>query len=89
MKHFNITISGKVQGVFYRQSTSEKAKLLNLNGFVCNQPDGSVYAEAEGEESRLQELIEWCRNGPPRARVVNVAYEESELKNYSGFDIRR
>jgi acylphosphatase len=50
-KHFNIRISGRVQGVFFRASTKAKAEELGISGFVQNEPDGSVYIEAEGEEA--------------------------------------
>jgi acylphosphatase len=51
--HKNLYISGKVQGVFYRKSTKEIADKLGVKGFVQNMPDGSVYAEAEGEEADI------------------------------------
>lgn len=58
MKHYNITVSGKVQGVFYRASTKEKAEQLGIKGFVRNQSDGTVYIEAEGEVSQLDAFID-------------------------------
>ncbi len=89
MKHFNITISGKVQGVFYRQSAMEIALHLGLKGFVRNESDGNVYIEAEGTEEQLKKLIEWCRKGPARAVVSDVKVSEGEIKNFSSFEIRR
>lgn len=89
MKHFNITVSGKVQGVFYRQSTLEVAKSLWLKGSVRNEPDGNVYIEAEGEADQLAKLIEWCKTGPPRAKVAQVQFSEGEFKGFSSFSISR
>ena len=89
MKHFNITVSGLVQGVFFRASTKEQAKQLGITGFVRNQPDGSVYLEAEGDEASLQSLLEWLELGPANAQVENVDVEEDTVRDFSGFDISR
>jgi acylphosphatase len=90
MKRVSILVKGKVQGVFYRASTVTKAKQLGVKGFVCNEPDGSVYIEAEGDEEKLNELIAWCRVGPPRARVDEVIVEGyNDLRNFSGFEVAR
>ena len=88
MNHFNITVSGKVQGVFYRQSTLEIANQLEVKGFVKNESNGNVYIEAEGAEENLKQLIEWCRKGPSRANVSEVKFSEGELKNYEAFSIK-
>jgi len=69
----SVSITGKVQGVWFRAHTQEKARELDITGFVRNMPDGSVYCEAEGSEERLQELIDWCRQGSPAASVDKVA----------------
>lgn len=87
MKHYNITIFGKVQGVFYRQSALEIAKKLGVKGFVQNKANGSVYIEAEGITEQLQELVEWCKKGPSNAMVSEVKVQETEMKNYSVFEI--
>jgi len=89
MKHLSIHIEGKVQGVFFRASTEEKADELNIKGFVRNENDGSVYIEAEGEENALREFTAWCQHGPSRAIVHNVIVNEGVLKNFSDFEIRR
>lgn len=88
-KHINITVSGKVQGVFFRQSTVDVARQLMLKGFVRNEADGTVYVEAEGNVEQLGKLIEWCRKGPPRASVTDVHVTDGEMKNFSWFEIRR
>ena len=87
-KHFNITVSGKVQGVYYRASTKHKAEELGIVGFVKNQSDGSVYIEAEGEMPQLSALIDWCKMGPNHAKVENVHFVPGEVQGFKGFDIR-
>lgn len=87
--HFTILVSGKVQGVFYRASTVEKALELGLKGFAQNLPDGRVLIEAEGNKEMLEELVEWCKKGPSRAVVTDVEVKEGEMKNYSVFSVKR
>ena len=89
VKHFKIKITGRVQGVWYRGSRQKQARGLNLTGFTRNVKDGSVYAEAEGEESILNELIDWCKKGPELAIVERVEVEEGAIVGYSSFDILR
>ena len=89
MKHYVITVSGKVQGVFYRQSTIETARQLGVKGYVKNETNGNVYIEAEGTTEQLKGFIDWCKKGPTRAIVSDVMVEEGEIKNYSSFEIRR
>lgn len=90
MKRVSILVKGKVQGVFYRASTVTKAQQLGVKGCVRNEPDGSVYIEAEGNEEKLNELIAWCRIGPPRARVDEVVVEtQATLAGFSDFRILR
>lgn len=76
-----------MQGVFFRQSTYEKATKLGLDGTVQNLSDGSVEIHAQGEESKLEELLEWCREGSAQASVKEVRYIEQELRDYSDFSI--
>jgi len=71
-KRVCLIIHGKVQGVFFRASTQNKAKELGLSGFVRNRQDGTVEIVAEGNESRLLELLNWCRIGPDMAIVDSV-----------------
>jgi acylphosphatase len=89
MKHFNITVSGKVQGVFYRQSALEIADQLGVKGFVRNETKGNVFIEAEGTTEQLTQLVQWCRKGPAKAIVSDVKVEEGGLKNFSSFEIIR
>lgn len=88
MKHYNITVSGKVQGVFYRANTQDKAKELGIKGWVRNEADGSVYIEAEAEKEKLDQLIDWCKEGPSRARVENVHYDVGEVVGFEKFEVR-
>ena len=83
MKSVSIKISGKVQGVFFRKSTQEKAIELGIAGFVQNMPDGSVYAEAEGDDDAIEQFVQWCKEGPLLASVASV--EVGTLK-HSGFE---
>jgi len=87
--HKNLYIGGKVQGVFYRRSAKEKADELGIRGFVQNMPDGSVYAEAEGEASDVLKFIAWCHIGPEAAKVTEVKVETSELADFPDFRIWR
>ncbi|MBS1680279.1 MAG: acylphosphatase [Bacteroidetes bacterium] len=89
MKHFNIRVSGKVQGVFFRASTKEQADGLGIIGFVRNEPNGDVYIEAEGSEEPIKKFLEWCEHGPSRARVDRIQKEEGELKFFNSFVVSR
>ena len=89
MKHLNIRVSGKVQGVFFRASAKERAEQLGVKGFVRNVLNNEVYIEAEGEEETLQLFLNWCARGPSRAQVENVKAEESPLENFVVFEIRK
>lgn len=85
----SIIVTGKVQGVFYRQSTKEKAMALGLAGIVKNQPDGSVFIQATGDPGLLNQLVAWCRQGPSRAEVTSVQVETIEPRAFIGFTIQR
>ena len=88
MKHWNITVRGKVQGVYFRLTTKAVADQLGVKGFVLNQSDGSVYIEAEGDDFALRELLEFCQEGPERAEVDDVDYTEvSDIKGFKNFEV--
>lgn len=89
VKHLDIHVTGKVQGVWFRASTQEQALHLGVDGFVRNEPDGSVYLEAEGDDDRLQALLDWLNEGPPMARVESVTSNAGNVKGFRGFDISR
>ena len=81
-------ISGHVQGVFFRVETKRKADDCDVCGWVRNRPDGSVEAVFEGERDRVEEVLSWCRQGPPAARVDGVKILEQALTgDCRGFDI--
>jgi len=73
----HVIVSGRVQGVFFRSETRDEAKKRGVNGWVRNLPDGKVEAVFEGEEEPVKELIDFCKRGPPGARVADadVAWE--------------
>jgi acylphosphatase len=87
MKHIDITIKGKVQGVFYRASTKAVADQLGVKGFVKNEPNGDVSIAAEGDDISLDMFLDWCKEGPERAVVTSVENHEGELKNYRNFEV--
>jgi acylphosphatase len=88
-KHYNITVKGLVQGVYYRFTAHAEALRLGLTGFVKNLPNGDVYIEAEGSDEKLNRFIAWCQVGPPKAEVNEVNAVEGELKNFPTFEIKR
>lgn len=90
LKHYNIQITGKVQGVFFRISTKEKAEKLQINGFIKNENDGSVYIEAEGEEKNFDNFFEWLKikGGPLFAEIHKIKTKEGEIKNFNEFTIQ-
>ena len=79
MKSKLLRIHGKVQGVYYRESMKNEAKRLGVTGWVRNRKDGCVEALVQGEEGPVNEILDWCRQGPPSARVDKV-----EEKDVSG-----
>lgn len=86
---YAITVSGKVQGVWYRAATVEFCSRHGIGGFVKNLPNGKVYMEAEAEPSRLGKLIDWCKQGPLLARVGEVVYHEISVVGEKEFRIIR
>ena len=82
-------IHGRVQGVFFRDSTRHKARDLDVRGWVRNRPDGTVEVMAAGEEDALDALEAWLRDGgPPAARVERVEREEVAEEDFDGFRVR-
>jgi acylphosphatase len=89
VEHRSLTIRGTVQGVSFRRSTKEEADRLGLKGFVRNQPDGSVYIEAEGSPAKLDALFAWCGHGPARAQVESCEMRPGSLKHFKAFVVDR
>jgi len=86
----DLLISGRVQGVFYRASAQQEAMRLGLVGEVRNLPDGQVEAIVEGAKERVEEFIDWCRQGPPSADVENVRVRWSKaLGEFRTFMVAR
>lgn len=83
-----IVVSGKVQGVFFRASTKEKADELGIVGWAMNQLDGSVLIEAEGEEDSMNEFISWCENGPLLSRVDEIDVTSLKVQSFASFSIK-
>lgn len=89
VRRAHVFVEGWVQGVNFRYYTRQQALRQGVAGWVRNLPDGRVEAIFEGEESAVQALVEWCREGPPAATVerVDVRWEEP-VGGLKGFDIR-
>jgi len=85
---YRITVYGKVQNVGFRFYTARTAQEFKIEGFVRNEPDGSLYIEAEGETDVLETFVLWCRRGPQWARVDRVEIQEQPLMDYKGFRVR-
>ena len=88
-KTLRIRITGKVQGVWYRQHTREKALELGVSGWVCNESDGSVSVTATGDASVLEKLVDWCHTGSPRSQVSGITIQEELLQEFDSFIIKR
>ena len=89
LKTVSITVTGRVQGVFYRQTAKEKATELGIKGEVRNMPDETVQIIATGTKEQIEQLIKWCRQGPPKAIVQNVKAEDVLLQSFDKFIIVR
>ncbi|WP_420388192.1 acylphosphatase [Roseivirga sp.] len=87
-KATKITVKGKVQGVYYRASTREKATELKVNGWCKNLPNGDVQIHAEGDSDSIEELIQWCHQGPTYAVVTEVLTEEVNSEGFETFSIQ-
>jgi acylphosphatase len=84
-----VMISGRVQGVFFRAETREAAQRFGVSGWVRNTQDGRVEAVFEGNSRDIEEMIRWCRKGPPTARVENVDVNREGFKDeFDSFSVR-
>ena len=82
-------ISGRVQGVFFRQTALEKASKLGVLGWVRNLPDGRVEAVFEGEKDIVNKMVSWAKKGPVSARVENCEVDFQPFKGeFKGFNIK-
>ena len=84
----HLMISGRVQGVFYRMETKSAADRIGVFGWVRNKRDGRVEVVVEGEKQKVEMLIQWCKTGPPAARVqdVDVAWEQHK-GGFTSFEV--
>jgi len=83
-----IRVYGRVQGVFFRASTRERAAAAGAAGWVCNRPDGSVEAVLEGPAAAVEAVVDFCRQGPGPARVERLEEIEEEPEGLAGFEVR-
>ena len=83
-----VVVRGRVQGVFFRAETRDRARSLDLAGWVRNNPDGTVEAVFEGDRDRIDSILAWCRRGPALARVDGVDVEWEQPRNDRGFATR-
>ncbi len=81
-------MSGRVQGVFFRDTCRRKARSAGVSGWVRNRPDGRVEAVFEGPPGAVEALVAWCREGPPQAVVEGVEIFEADLSGAEGFRLR-
>lgn len=82
-------VTGKVQGVYFRESSRQEAERLGVTGWVQNRPDGSVEGTAEGEPAAVDALVAWLHHGPAAATVEHVVVEPAESDGSVGFTVRR
>ncbi|NIM25482.1 MAG: acylphosphatase [Nitrososphaeria archaeon] len=87
-QRIRVFVTGKVQGVFFRQALKVKAKQNNVFGWVRNLKDGRVEALLEGSDESVNVLVEWCHGGPANARVEDVEIRNEKYSNeFSKFDV--
>lgn len=89
LKTISMLVTGKVQGVWYRKHTLHEAERLHIKGTVENLNNGAVKIIATGTEEQLQNLISWCKNGPPRAEVEEVLVKDEAFTTFPDFGIVR
>jgi acylphosphatase len=88
VKRTRVVVSGRVQGVFFRDSVRRRARELRVGGWVRNRPDGAVEAVFEGDPAGVAALVEFCRTGPPGARVESVREHDEQPAGEHGFAVR-
>ena len=89
MPTVHLLISGKVQGVFFRATAKDVADEIGITGWVKNTEEGDVEIKATGNHDQLQKLIGWCKIGPKRAIVTNVAVTNVDEESFKSFDVIR
>ncbi len=89
MKTIHLLIKGKVQGVFYRATAKKVAEQLGINGWIKNTKEGNVEVIVTGNEERLNEFLNWCKQGPKDAKVTEVVLTTKNPEAFNGFSIVR
>lgn len=89
MATVHLLISGKVQGVFFRDSARKMAQQLRITGWIKNRRDEKVEAVISGEEQAIKNFIKWAKNGPEKAKVDNVIVSKQPTVIFENFQIRR
>lgn len=84
----HVFVSGRVQGVSFRDATRSQAEQLGLSGWVRNTQDGQVEAVFEGDADTVRQMVDWCESGPSSADVEDVAVENEQPEGLSGFEVR-
>ncbi len=84
----HVFVSGRVQGVSFRDTTRSQAEQIGLSGWVRNTQDGRVEAVFEGEPNTVRQMIDWCESGPSSADVEDVSVENEQPEGLSGFEVR-
>ena len=83
-----VVVHGRVQGVFFRETTRRRAQSRSVSGWVANRPDGTVEAVFEGPPEAVSELVEFCREGPRGASVERLDVHEEQPEALQGFEAR-
>jgi acylphosphatase len=88
MSRKRVVAHGRVQGVFFRDSTQREAKSAGVAGWVTNRSDGAVEAVFEGDDDAVQRMVDFVRGGPGHADVEDVEVHDEQPEGLSGFDVR-
>jgi acylphosphatase len=87
-KRMRVQVRGRVQGVFFRAEAGSRAESLGVAGWIRNLPDGGVEAVFEGDEDRVESMVDWCRRGPRGAVVESVETAEESPAGETRFEVR-
>jgi acylphosphatase len=89
MQTVHLLITGKVQGVFFRETARKVAEKLNIKGWIKNTPDEKVEAMITGDEQQVNDFIKWCKTGPDRAEVEEVIVSDQPETFFKEFEVKR
>jgi acylphosphatase len=88
MTRKRVVVTGRVQGVFFRDTARRRAEAAGVAGWVSNRPDGAVEAVFEGDEAAVDQLVDFCRQGPRGADVAGVEVTDEQPEGLNGFQVR-